>query len=236
MQAVILAGGKGTRLKPFTNAIPKPLVPIGDMPILEIVLRQLKHYGVSDVVIAVNHLARLIEAFFGDGHQLGLNISYSQEDKILGTAGPLRLIENPDEDFLVLNGDLLTTIDFADFFASHRRQGNLATIATFRKDVKIDLGVLKMEGDSFIDYIEKPTYSFMVSMGIYTLNRRVLTLIPEDVRYDMPDLILAMKRNDMPIRCYSGDYDWLDIGRVEDYETAVTLFEKSRDSYLPGEP
>jgi NDP-sugar pyrophosphorylase family protein len=233
MKAIILAGGKGTRLKPFTNAIPKPLVPIGDMPILEVVLRQLKHYGVTDVVIAVNHLARLIEAFFGDGSQLGLNITYSMEDKMLGTAGPLRLVEIREDDFLVMNGDLLTTIDFADFFAAHRKAGSGATIATFRKDVKIDLGVLKMEGDNFVDYIEKPTYSFMVSMGIYALSKAALDFIPADTKYDMPELIQAMKEAGKQVRCYSGDYDWLDIGRIEDYETAVSLFEKSRSSYLP---
>lgn len=233
MQAIILAGGKGTRLKPFTNAIPKPLVPIGDMPILEVVLRQLKHYGFTEVVLAVSHLARLIEAFFGNGESLGLRISYSQEDRILGTAGPLRLVRDHDEDFLVMNGDLLTTIDFRAFFGFHKAKGGAATIACFKKEVKIDLGVLKLEGDEFQDYIEKPTYYFDVSMGIYILNKRVIPHIPADRKFDMPELMLALQRAGEKIYCYSGDYDWLDIGRIDDYETAVEQFVARRDDYLP---
>ena len=233
MQTIILAGGKGTRLKPFTNSIPKPLVPIGDMPILEVVLRQLRYYGVTQVTLAVSHMARLIEAFFGDGHDLGLEISYSVEDKILGTAGPLGLLSGLEEDFLVMNGDLLTTVDFRHLYSFHVKNHSAATVATFKKDIKIDLGVLEMDGDRFVDYIEKPTYSFKVSMGIYVLNRSVLDFIPKDSKFDMPELILALNKAGKSVRCYSGDYDWLDIGRIEDYETAVSLFEKNRSSYLP---
>jgi NDP-sugar pyrophosphorylase family protein len=233
MQAIILAGGKGTRLKPFTNAIPKPLVPIGDMPILEVVLRQLRHYGVTEVVLAVSHLARLIEAFFGDGGDLGLKISYSQEDRILGTAGPLRLVREPDQDFIVMNGDLLTTIDYRAFFEFHKARGGAATIAVFKKEVKIDLGVLKVDGQDFLDYVEKPTYSFDVSMGIYVLNRRVLPFIPADEKFDMPDLMLSLKEAGEKVSCYSGDYQWLDIGRLEDYERAVELFVAQKELYLP---
>jgi len=233
MQAIILAGGKGTRLKPFTNAIPKPLVPIGDMPILEVILRQLKHYNITNIKLAVSHLARLIEAFFGDGNEYGLNISYSMEDRILGTAGPLGILTDLEENFLVLNGDLLTTINFKDFYDFHLKSGSDATIATFKKDVKIDLGVLELDGDTFIDYIEKPTYSFNVSMGIYVFNKSVIDFIPKNERFDIPSLILALKKAGKTVRCYSGNYDWLDIGRIEDYETAVDLFEKNKGSYLP---
>jgi len=233
LQAIILAGGKGTRLKPFTNAIPKPLVPIGDMPILEVVLRQLRYYGVTDVIIAVNHLARLIEAFFGNGEELGLRISYSMEDKVLGTAGPLGLLKDLEEDFLVMNGDLLTTIDFADFFRFHRENSCEASIATFKKEVKIDLGVLEVDGTMFKDYIEKPTYNYVVSMGIYILSKRVLQFIPQDRKFDMPDLMLALKGAGAGIQCYAGNYDWLDIGRIEDYQGAVELFENNRQKYLP---
>jgi NDP-sugar pyrophosphorylase family protein len=232
MQALILAGGEGTRLKPFTNVIPKPLVPIGDLPILEVVLRQLKHYGAERIILAVNKLARLIEAFFGDGSRLGLEIVYSLEDKPLGTAGPIRLADNLDEDFIVMNGDLLTTIDYSDFFRSHKVSRATATIATFQKEVRIDLGVLETKGDSFTNYIEKPTYHFTVSMGIYVLNRKVLRFIDEDKKLDMPDLVLALHKAGEKIVCYSGDYDWLDIGRIDDYERAVHLFEANRDKYL----
>lgn len=232
MQALILAGGKGTRLKPFTNAIPKPLVPVGDLPILEIVLRQLHRHGVKRVILAVNHLARLIEAFFGDGSRLGLSIVYSLEETPLGTAGPMRLITDLDDDFLVMNGDLLTTLDYADLFRTHKTSGAVATIATFNKEVKIDLGVLEIKDGQFVDYIEKPTYDFTVSVGIYALNRRVLDYIPAGEKFDMPDLILALHRAGEKILCYSGDYDWLDIGRLDDYEQAVTAFEANRDAYL----
>lgn len=232
MHAVILAGGKGTRLKPFTNAIPKPLVPVGDVPILEVVLRQLQRSGVKHVTLAVNHLARLIEAFFGDGQRLGLQIAYSLEETPLGTAGPIRLIEDLQDDFFVMNGDLLTTIDYADLFRRHIAGSAVATIATFNKEVKIDLGVLKVEDEKFLDYLEKPVYRFTVSMGIYVLNRRVLNYIPANAKFDMPDLMLALHKAGEKIICYSGDYEWLDIGRLDDYEQAVTLFEKNREAYI----
>lgn len=233
MQAIILAGGKGTRLKPFTTNFPKPLVPIGDLPILEIVLRQLKHAGFTRVVLAVNHLSELLVAFFGRGERLGLEISYSFEDKVLGTAGPLGLVESLDENFLVMNGDLLTTIAYADLFTSHCNSGAEATIATYRKDVKIDLGVLEIKGDQFENYIEKPTYNFDVSMGIYALSRSVLDLIPYNSAYDMPQLMLALHRAGRAVKCYRGDYYWLDIGRVDDYETASEIFEERRGEFLP---
>ena len=233
MQAIVLAGGKGTRLKPFTNSIPKPLVPLGDQPILEIVLRQLKRHGFDRVTIAVNHLARLIQAFFGDGADLGLRIEYSLEDEPLGTAGPLRLVRDLDELFLVMNGDLLTTIDYRELMARHAESGAAATIATFPKQVKIDLGVLQTDGERFVDYIEKPVYHFDVSMGIYALDRRCLEHVPARGRFDMPDLMLALSRSGLGVRCHRGDYEWLDIGRMEDYERAVELFERDRAKYLP---
>lgn len=232
MQVLILAGGRGARLKPFTNVIPKPLVPVGDLPILEIVLRQLSRSGAKRVTLAVNHLARLIEAFFGNGERLGLDISYSLEETPLGTAGPLCLVDRLDDNFLVMNGDLLTTIDYSDLFRRHTSSGAIATIATFKKEVNIDLGVLEVDGAQFINYIEKPTYHFTVSMGIYALNRRVIEYIPAGEKFDMPDLILALHKAGEKIVCYSGDYDWLDIGRLDDYEKAITLFEANREVYL----
>ncbi|OAI44824.1 nucleoside-diphosphate-sugar pyrophosphorylase [Rhizomicrobium sp. SCGC AG-212-E05] len=235
MQVLILAGGQGTRLKPFTNAIPKPLIPIGDMPILEVVLRQLKYRGAERVVLAVNHLAQLIEAFFGNGGKLGLDISYSLEDKPLGTAGPLRLIAPLDENFIVMNSDLFTTLDYADLFKSHKKSGAAATIATFKKKVKIDLGVLKVVDGRLDDYIEKPTYDFTVSMGIYALNRRVVDFIPAEGKFDMPELILKLHKAGERVDCYTGDFEWLDIGQVDDYEKALELFLANRSTYLPGE-
>lgn len=232
-QAVILAGGKGTRLKPFTNNIPKPLVPIGDMPVLEIILKQLKHYGFTDIIMAVNHLSELIRAFFGNGEKLGLNISYSLEDKPLGTAAPLKQIKGLDENFLVMNGDVLATINYADFANFH---GNAAvTIAAYKKQLNIDLGVLEINNGSFVNYVEKPTYTFDVSTGIYIFNRKALNFIPGNQKFDMPNFILKLHENKQAIACYQKDYFWLDIGRVEDYEQALEQFETRKKELLPNE-
>ena len=234
MQAVILAGGKGARLKPFTTNFPKPLMPIGDIPILEVVLRQLKHYGFNDIVLAVNHLAELIMAFFGNGEKLGLNIKYSIEDKELGTAGPLSIIEELDSDFLVMNGDILTTINYIDLYQNHIRNSNDTTIAMYKKEIKIDLGVLEVENLNFKNYIEKPTYFFDVSMGIYVFNKSVVSVIPKGEKMDMPELILKLKQLGKKIQCYSNDYYWLDIGRIDDYEKAVEIFSARKDDFLPN--
>lgn len=232
MQAIILAGGKGTRLRPFTTTIPKPLMPIGDLPILEVVLRQLKYFGVNQVVLAVSHLAELIMAFFRNGSKFGLNIRYSIEDEPLGTAGPLALIQDLEENFIVMNGDILSTINFKDLFDFHINRENDVTIASYKKEVKIDLGVLKFENEEFLDYIEKPTYYFDVSMGIYVINKKVINYIPNNAYMDIPNLILRLRDEGMKIRCYSGDYFWLDIGRVEDYQTAVKIFNDRRNEFL----
>lgn len=235
MQAVILAGGKGTRLHPFTISIPKPLMPIDDLPILEIVLRQLKNYGCSEIIMAVSHLANLIMAFFGDGEKFGLNIRYSLEDTPLGTAGPLTLIENLDEDFLVMNGDLLTSIDYGDLVNFHIQNRNDITIATHRTQVKIDLGVLETNGEEFLDYIEKPTYDYKVSMGIYMMNRRVIDLMEKGEKFDLPNLVLKAKQENLKIQCYLKAMDkiWLDIGRVDDYAEACRIFTEKRTEFLP---
>jgi len=231
MQAVILAGGKGARLKPFTANIPKPLVPLDDLPIIEYVLRQLKHFGWTDIVIAVNHLADLMMAVIGDGSKLGLNITYSLEDSFLGTAGPLSLIDSLEEDFLVMNGDLLTTIDFKDLYEFHLQQKPVATVAVYKKEIKIDLGVLKIESDEIVDYIEKPTYHFDVSTGIYVFNRKVLEYIPRNEYLDLPELIMALKDKKESLKCYCRDYYWLDIGRVADYDTASEIINQRKDEF-----
>lgn len=232
MQAIILAGGKGTRLKPFTTCIPKPLVPVGDMPILEIVIRQLKHHGITNIVIAVNHLAEIIMAFFGDGKKYGVDIQYSIEDKPMGTAGPLTLIDKLDDSFLVMNGDLLTTINYQELWAFHNAHSSMATIATFKKHVAIDLGVLKIHNELFVDYIEKPTYVYDVSMGIYIFQKEVLQYLPKDQSTNMPDLMLLLHKEQKKVTCFKGDYDWLDIGRVDDYQAANDYFETNRKALL----
>lgn len=235
MQAVILAGGKGVRLRPYTVCLPKPLLPIDDIPILEVVLRQLKYFGVTDVVLSLNYLADLLMAYFGDGKKLGLNISYSIEDKVLGTVGPLSIIDGLQDNFLVMNGDLLTTLNFKDMFRYHVNNGNDASIAVYSKEVKIDLGVISSENGVFLNYIEKPTYYFDVSMGIYVFNKRVLDFIPTNNKMDLPDLIMMLKYFGKKISCYYGDHDWIDIGRFDDFEKATAVFRERRSEYLPDE-
>jgi len=234
MKAVVLAGGKGTRLAPYTKILPKPLVPIGDMPILEILLRQMKLAGIDHVILTIGHLAELMQAFFQHGERYGLTLSYSFESQPLGTAGPLSLVaEQLDDTFLVTNGDVLTTLDLCDLVAAHRRSGAIATIASHARQVKVNLGVLHFNGsDELTDYIEKPTYDFFVSMGIYVFEPRVLQYIPHNQYLDFPDLVLKLIREKEKVIGYRFDGYWQDLGRVEDYEQAVQEFENLRSQIL----
>jgi NDP-mannose synthase len=235
MRAVILAGGKGTRLAPYTVAFPKPLMPVGELPILEIVVRQLRHYGFKRVTMAVGHLAELIQAFFGDGSKFGLTIDYSREERPLGTAGPLHLIPDLDDEFLVMNGDLLTDLDYGTLMRWHAEMKNEATIGVYEKKVRIDLGVLERDGDNrIVDYKEKPLLTYEVSMGVYVFSKSVLQHVPRGY-FDFPDLVLELIRLGRPIRGYRFQGLWLDIGREEDYSKAVETFEGQRARFLPEE-
>jgi NDP-sugar pyrophosphorylase family protein len=233
MKAIILAGGKGTRLAPYTKVLPKPLMPIGDMPILEILLRQIKRAGIDEVVLTVGHLAGLLQAFFQDGQSLGLKISYSFENNPLGTAGPLSLVQGLDDTFLVANGDVLTTLDLADLFKYHRRSGAAATIATHKRTVNVDLGVIQLNGtQDVVGYIEKPTYDFQVSMGIYVFEPHVLNFIPYNQYLDFPDLVLNLIEAGDRVVGYPFDGYWQDLGRPDDYEQAVQDFASIRSQIL----
>lgn len=234
MKAVILAGGKGTRLAPYTKILPKPLMPIGDMPILEVLLRQMKNAGVSDVILTVGHLAELLRAFFSDGSRLGLQIQYSYEEQPLGTAGPLSLIsEQLTDTFLVSNGDVLTTLDLQELVESHRQSGAIATIASHPRQVRVDLGVLQLgESGEVTGYIEKPTYDFYVSMGIYVFEPRVLEFIPYNQYLDFPNLVLNLIAAGENVRSFLFDGYWQDLGRQDDYEQAVLEFDSVRPMIL----
>ncbi len=233
MKALILAGGKGTRLAPYTKILPKPLMPIGDMPILEILLRQMRRSGIDEVVLTVGHLAGLLEAFFQDGSQLGLKISYSFEDRPLGTAGPLSLVSGLDETFMVANGDVLTTLDLRSLVDYHRGRGAAATIATHVRKVNIDLGVIQFDdGNRLVGYIEKPTYEFQVSMGIYVFEPRVLKYIEYQKYLDFPDLVLRLIEAGELVVGYPFTGYWQDLGRPDDYEQAIQDFESLRDEIL----
>ena len=236
MKAVVLAGGKGARLAPYTRIFPKSMMPIGDKAILEILLNQMKQAGIDDIVLTVGHLAGLMRAFFQDGSQLGLKISYSFEEHPLGTAGPLAQIDGLTEAFLVTNGDVLTTLDLRDLIDFHRQQGGMVTIATHRRNVHIDLGVIEVNGDySVKEYIEKPTIPYQVSMGMYVFEPKALAYIERGQRLDFPDLILRMLKAGERVVAYPFDGYWQDLGRPDDYEQANLDFERMRAEFLPGE-
>lgn len=233
MKAVILAGGKGARLAPYTTILPKPLMPIGDMPILEILLRQLKRSGIEEVILTVGHLAELIHTFFQDGTRLGLQISYSFEDHPLGTAGPLSLLNGLSDTFLVMNGDVLTTLDFCDLIDYHRSHNAIATIAAHNRKTRIDLGVIQTNHDcEVVGYIEKPTYDFYVSMGIYVFEPHILSYIPHCEYLDFPDLVLKLIGEGERVLSYPYQGYWMDLGRVSDYEQAVNEFDQLRTQIL----
>jgi len=234
MKAVVLAGGKGARLKPYTTILPKPLMPIGDMPILEILLRQMKRYGINEAILTVGHLAQLLQLFFQNGEQMNMNIRYSFEDIPLGTAGPLALVDGlHDETFVVTNGDVLTTLNFGDLLKYHQDTGAAATIAMHQRKVKIDLGVLELSNTNQISgYIEKPTYEFSVSMGIYVFEPRVLQYIPKGKYLDFPDLVLRLIKENEKVMGYPFSGYWQDLGRPDDYEQAIAEFSNIRDQIL----
>jgi NDP-mannose synthase len=223
MRTVILAGGKGTRLAPYTTIFPKPLVPIGDRPILEILIRQLVHQGLGEILLSVGHLGELIEAYFKNGQQNipGLNLSYYREKQPLGTAGSLAMIPGLDETFLVLNGDILTTLNFQSLINHHKEKHAALTIAMHQKDVRIDLGVLKTDDSgNLVSYDEKPNYNFNVSMGAYVYEPHVLQYIPKGSYFDFPDVVKVLLNKGEKIAGYHSQDYWLDIGRREDYELA----------------
>ena len=233
MKAIILAGGKGTRLKPYTAVFPKPLVPIDDVPILEVVIRQLRFHKITDITMAVGHLAELLMAYFGDGSKFGVQIDYSREDKPLGTSGPLALIPDLTDTFLVMNGDVLTTLDYGDLVAYHQREGAAATIAMHERTVKIELGVIETDaGNQVLAYIEKPSFSYRVSMGIYIFEPVVLQYIQPGEHLDFPDLIHLLLQNGEKVMGYPYKGYWLDIGRPDDYEQAVEEFTRLRGEFL----
>lgn len=236
MRAVILAGGKGTRLAPYTRILPKPLLPIGDMPILEVLLRQMKRAGIEQVILTVGHMAKLLRTFFMDGEQWGLQISYSYEEQPLGTAGPLSLIQGLDSTFIVTNGDVLTTLDLRDLLAFHKSQGGIATIAVHRRQVQIDLGVVQWNGNNLISgYIEKPTYDYTVSMGVYVFEPGVMKYIPYNKYLDFPELVLKMLAAGEKVSGYCFDGYWMDLGRPDDYAQAAEDFVSMRAQFLPEE-
>ena len=237
MKALILVGGKGTRLKPYTNTIPKPLLPVGEKPILEIILMQLKRSGVNQIVLAVGHMSQLFESFFGDGSRLGIEISYSFEEKPVGTAGAIAYsIDLFEDDFFVMNGDLLTTLDYKAMYAAHKENNASATIAIHKREVKLDFGIVETDNDGdLVSYKEKPSYFYDFGMGVNILNvndvRRLL--VKKGEHLDMPDLMLLLKEKGLKVSTYEEDCFWLDMGRPDDYEKANKVFLEREKDFLP---
>jgi NDP-sugar pyrophosphorylase family protein len=222
MKAVILAGGKGTRLKPYTTVIPKPLVPLGEKAIIDILITRLKKCGVEEVFICLNHFAEIIMAFLGDGSRFGIKINYSLEDEPLGTVAPVKLIRNLPDNFLVMNGDLLTDLDFRELYDRHVSHQSLLTVSIYHRKSRIDFGVLDLDeaGSKVTGFREKPEYSFNVSMGVYVMNRKVLDHVPSGKPYGFDDLMLGLLDKKLPVEVFPYNGYWLDIGRPDDYEKA----------------
>ncbi len=232
--AVILAGGRGTRLAPLTVTVPKPLLPLGDESILEIVLAQLKAAGFDRVVITLGHMAKLFAAVIGDGSRWGMRVDYVFEQAPLGTAGPLRHIADLEADFLVMNGDILTTLDYRQLFAFHREKQALGTIAVTQRTVNIDYGVITaLPNAQLAHYHEKPSIHYAVSMGINVLSKQCLAHIPKDSKFDMPDLMMAMHHKEQRVFCYATNCYWQDIGRMEDYDAACADYQHEPQRFVP---
>jgi NDP-sugar pyrophosphorylase family protein len=231
---VIQAGGKGTRLYPYTKVLPKPLMPVGDSPILEIVIRQLAAHGFRNLNITIGYLGEMIRLCCGDGSKWGVRIQYFAEDRPLGTMGPLLRVPGLDQPFLVMNGDLLTDLDYAAFYRWHLAHGTHLSVATFMKPVTISLGVLQTdEAGRVVGFAEKPTRHFACSMGVYCMNPELLALIPKDRAFGFDDLMHVILERGLEARAYPFNGTWMDIGRPEDFAAACELFEKEPQRFLP---
>jgi NDP-sugar pyrophosphorylase family protein len=224
--AVILAGGLGSRLRPYTVVLPKPLMPVGESPILEVIIKQLARDGFRRIILAVNHQADLLRAYFGDGSRLGVEISYSLETMPLGTMGPLRLMPSLPEHFIVMNGDILCDLDFNAFYEQHVNEDRLFSIAASEREQLIDYGVLGYENGELISFTEKPRSTYLVSMGVYCVSRRALDWIPQDKAFGFDQLMLSFLAEKHKVRVQPHSGYWLDIGRPDDYFRAVDEWPK----------
>jgi len=234
MKTIILAGGRGTRLHPYTMVLPKPLIPVGNQPVLELLIKRLRKSGLSEIIITTGYLGSLIKALCGDGSKWGVSIVYSEEKEPLGTIGPLALVnEQLKETFLVTNGDIVTDLDFRKFIEFHKRKGGIATIATFRKKVKLDLGVLECNEDlCIVNFMEKPENEYLVSMGIYLFEPQILGYVPDNIPFGFDDLMYTLISNNLPVYSYIHNDYWLDIGRKEDFKRAQKEFNLYRERIL----
>jgi NDP-mannose synthase len=232
---VILAGGRGTRMSPYTSVIPKPLLPVGQTPILELVLRHLAEHGITRATLALGYMSRYFRSFLRNNDEIAglVEIDCVEESRPMGTAGAIKSIAGLDETFLVMNGDILTDLDVNALYEWHRQQGAVLTIATHNQPVRLDFGIVKTGADgSVVDYIEKPTLYHQVSMGIYLYEPCVLNWIGVDERLDFPDLVLRLVRDGRKVSTFATDSLWMDLGRHEDFQRANDLFGDAGASLL----
>jgi NDP-sugar pyrophosphorylase family protein len=235
MRAVILAGGLGTRLQPYTTVLPKPLVPIGDRPVLEHILHRLHASGVREVDLCVGHLGSLIQVYFSQAHVLpdDLELHWHWEDEPLGTAGALRLISDLSGMFIAMNGDILTTLDYSELVRFHERAGAALTVAMHARRVEIDLGVIEANGDRIVGYREKPSLDYEVSMGIYVYDTRALEHLPPDKPCQFPELVWRLLEAGEHVAGFRSDAEWFDIGTPEEHQRAVRTFEADSGVFAP---
>jgi NDP-sugar pyrophosphorylase family protein len=233
MRAVILAGGLGTRLRPYTTILPKPLVPVGDRPILEHILRQLHSCGTREVDLCVGHLGELIQVYFSQADALphDLELRWHWEDEPLGTAGALRLVPGLRGSFVVMNGDILTTLDYRELIAFHEQNGAALTVAMHARRVEIDLGVIETDGDRITGWREKPKLDYEVSMGIYVYDERALAYLPAEGPCQFPDLVQRLLDAGETVSAYRSDAEWFDIGTVPEHQRAVEAFERNPEIF-----
>jgi NDP-mannose synthase len=229
VRAVVLAGGLGSRLAPYTSVLPKPLMPIGNRAILEIVVDQLAESKIREITLCVGYLSHLIRSVFDNRVDDRIEISYVHEHEPLGTAGPLRQVEGLDSTFIVMNGDVLTTLDYRRLVRSHRASGAALTIASHMRTTKSDYGILHLDGKMgavrrVIRYEEKPEIVSAVSMGIYVVEPRALAFVPDNSYFDFPDLVWALLNAGEEVGAYPHQGVWFDIGRPEDHARAVELW------------
>jgi NDP-sugar pyrophosphorylase family protein len=234
VKAVILAGGRGTRLAPYTTSLPKPLVPVGDRPIIDIIVHQLQSQGIVNITLAVGHLAELFIAHFGDGSRFGVRIEYSREQAPLGTAGPLGLVAGLSERFVVMNGDVLTDLDVRVMAARHAASGAVCTVAACPREVAIDLGVVEFDAANRLTaYREKPVHRYRASMGVYVMEPRVLDFVAPNTVLDLPDLMTRLVDAGEMVMVHPFDGYWLDIGSPPDYAKAVADLRDGRPLLSP---
>jgi NDP-mannose synthase len=235
MRAVIMAGGQGRRLAPLTTVLPKPLMPLVDRPIIDVIIRQLEHAGVQDVTISVGHLGSLIESWVNHDSDYGVPVGFLYEPEPLGTAGALANLERPGGTFLAMNGDILTTLRFDELARAHEESGAIATVAVKERRVDVEYGVVHTDGDGRIERLEeKPTLSYTVSMGVYAFEPSIVDLIEDGERIDFPDLLLRAIADGKDVNTYAFEGDWLDIGNRDDYESAIAQYSEDPGRFLPG--